>query len=349
MMNRKLYVREDLKDFVPYKVENITKGIKLDANESPYSMDTIIKEEISKWLENYKNFNVYPDSSSTSLGETIAKYYGVGTEQVSCGVGSDQLIDCMIRGVIMPGDVVVYPTPSFSMYQSMITLNHGKGIPVELEEDFSYNTDEMIKACNENNAKLLILCTPNNPTGNSLSLQEIRNIAKQVNCLIMVDEAYGEFSKESAIDLIDEFESLVVLRTFSKAYGLAGLRVGYGIGSIQSIYPIEISKPPYNLNTVTQVVAQTVLENSEIYKKQIEEILYERDNLREALLKLGYNVYPSDTNFLLVECDHFDLAKYLETKEIYIRALNIRGKKMYRISVGTKEQNQVLLQWMREA
>lgn len=349
MMDKKAYIREDLMGFTPYKADHVTGIIKLDANENPYKMDEIVKEKMINWLSEKENFSVYPDSNCQSLRNAIGKHYNVSDNQVVCGVGSDQLIDCLIRGILMPGDAVVYPDPSFSMYQSIITLNHGKGIPVSLNEDFTYNIDTMIKACEKNAAKLLILCTPNNPTGNSLSIDEIRQIARAVACPIMIDEAYGEFNNESAISLIDEFENIVVLRTFSKAYGLAGLRIGYGIGSEKALYPIEISKPPYNVNTFTQVVAETIIDNPDAYKAHIEDMKNERDVIKKALEEMGMKVYPSDANFLLIECDKIELDGYLKTKNIYIRGMNIRGKKMYRISVGTKDQNKLVLESIREA
>ena len=342
-------IREDLRGFTPYTAEHVRGIIKLDANENPYEMDEVVAEKINNWLSEKENFSVYPDSNCDSLRASIANYYKVGANQVVCGVGSDQLIDCLIRGIIMPGEAVVYPDPSFSMYQSIITLNHGKGIAVPLNEDFSYNIEAMIQACNDNDAKLLILCTPNNPTGNSLPLEDIKTIAKRVKCPIMIDEAYGEFKDETVISLIDEFENIVVLRTFSKAYGLAGLRIGYGIGSQKALYPIEISKPPYNVNTFTQMVAQTVIENPDSYKVHVEDMKKERDLMKSALEDLGLKVYPSDANFLLIECDKIELDEYLKTKNIYIRAMNIRGKKMYRISLGTKKQNKLVLDHMREA
>lgn len=349
MMNNKAYIREDLKGFVPYKADHVTGIIKLDANENPYNMDDMIKENVMKWLSEEDSFSVYPDSNCESLRGAIASYYSVDKDQVVCGVGSDQLIDCLVRGILMPGEVVVYPEPSFSMYQSVISLNHAKGVAVPLNEDFTYNIEAMIQACHDNNAKLLILCTPNNPTGNSLPLDDIKRIAGTVKCPVMVDEAYGEFNNESAIDLVDEFDNIVVLRTFSKAYGLAGLRIGYGIGSEKALYPIVISKPPYNVNTFTQMVAQTVIENAAPYKTHVEDMIVEREIIKRSLEEMGLKVYPSDANFLLVECDKIELDEYLKEKNIYIRAMMIRGKKMYRISVGTKEQNKLVLDNIREA
>ncbi len=349
MMNNKDYIREDLKGFTPYKADHITGVIKLDANENPYEMNGGVRENIINWLSEKENFSVYPDSNCEALRGSIAKYYSVDSNQVVCGVGSDQLIDCMIRGILMPGEAVVYPDPSFSMYQSVITLNHGKGIPVSLNEDFTYDIEAMIKACEDHDAKLLILCTPNNPTGNSLSLSDIKKIAKAVTCPIMVDEAYGEFNTESAISLIDEFDNIVVLRTFSKAYGLAGLRIGYGIGSEKALYPIEIAKPPYNVNTFTQMVAQTVIENADSYKSHVEDMKAARESIKKSLEEMRLKVYPSDANFLLVESDEIDLDELLKKKQIHIRAMIIRGKKMYRISVGTKEQNELVLENIREA
>ena len=349
MMNKKTYIRTDLQGFTPYQPGEVPGGVKLDANENPYDMDKKVQNEITSWLTKEESFSVYPDTNADELRDAIAKFYCVNKEQVVCGVGSDQLIDCLIRGVTMPGDRVVYPSPSFSMYQSMIALNHGKGVAVDLEADFSYNIEKMIKACDDHDAKLLILCTPNNPTGNSLSLGEIREIAKRVKCLIMIDEAYGEFTDESAISLVNEFENIVVLRTFSKAYGLAGLRIGYGIGSEKALYPIQVTKPPYNINTFTQMVAKKVIENPETYRNHVQKMKQDREILSRGLTALGVTVYPSDANFLLVDCENIALDQVLKEKNIYIRKMNIRDKQMYRISIGTKEQNEFLLKSIQEA
>ncbi|NLK20504.1 MAG: histidinol-phosphate transaminase [Epulopiscium sp.] len=339
------YIRKELRDFKPYHTPFIPQKIKLDANESPFGLSGNVKEKLINWVKERENLNFYPDTDSTELRRTIASYWNLNMENIILGVGSDQLIDCMMKVFLDPKDKVVMPTPSFSMYSQTTILNHGIPIEVELNEDYTYSWENIIKACRRNNPKLLILCSPNNPTGNILSKVHIEEIAKNVDCPILVDEAYGEFADETGIELINEYPNIVIFRTFSKAYGLAGLRVGYGIGSKEMIDAIYLTKPPYNLSTLSQKIATWVLEDAKSYKKRISYLKNERDDLLEELKKIpDIKVSPSDANFILIETRDLNLDKKLEKRGIFVRSFKgNQNSLLLRITVGYKEQNKMLI------
>lgn len=346
----KEYIRKELKDFKPYHSPFIPQKIKLDANESPFGLSENVKDKLIKWIQEEENLNLYPDTDSTELREALASFWDVNFDNVICGVGSDQLIDCMMKVLLEPGDKVVMPTPSFSMYRPTTILNHGIPIEVKLNEDYTYPIEEIIQSCINNNTKLLILCSPNNPTGNILRNKEIEKIAQTIKCPILIDEAYAEFGNESMIPLVQKYPNVVVFRTFSKAYGLAGLRIGYGIGSKEIIDTIYITKPPYNVGTLSQKIATWVLQDYKIYKERIEYIKSERNYLLEELRKVpNIVVFDSDANFILIETKDTYLGEKLKEKEIFVRSFKgSEGTLIIRITIGNKKENKILIETLME-
>ncbi len=339
------YVRSDLKNFQPYVVEEVDCSIKLDANENPFAMHDCIKKEVEHFIKNNDITRLYPDTNSTVLRNEIASFYNVKKENVVVGVGSDQLIDCLLKGVVSLNDKVVFPNPSFSVYGLMIDLNHGTKVPVELDENFNYNVDDFIEASKD--AVLTIICSPNNPTGNVMSNADIKHLANSVSGIVLIDEAYGEFHHESAIELIDDCENLVVFRTFSKAYGLAGLRIGYGIGSERALMPIEITRPPYNINSYSQTIATICLKNSHCMKEDVKALNEIKQEFYNKMASLSFKLYPSYANYILMEDNH-NIALKLRKKGVLVRTLRIRGKAMIRLSIGTKEEMDVCYKLLKE-
>jgi histidinol-phosphate aminotransferase len=335
------FIKKSLQELVPYHANHIIKGIKLDANENAYGLPSPLKEKLQTL-----DIHRYPDTDSTALLEKLASIYEVATQNVVCGVGSDQLIDCLLRAVLEEGDKVLCPDPSFSMYKLTTKINGGTYVPLPLEEDFSYSTEAYIEAIKTHQPKVTFICNPNNPTGSYLSQQHIRTIADLGIGIVVIDEAYGEFAKESAASLVKEYDNLVVLKTFSKAYALAGARIGYGIGSPAVIDAICRVKPPYNVNVFSQEAALLVLEHQALFDESIQKLCQNRESLYEGLKELGLGVYPSLANFLWVESE-LALDALLEKEEIYIRKLAYNGKPYYRITVGTEEENKTLLEKLR--
>lgn len=347
---RKL-IREQLKSFSAYHVLNQENMIKLDANESPYSLDEKVKNDLVNWINQNENFNIYPDTDSLLLRSKIADFWKVNIDNIICGVGSDQLIDGIMKLFLEPGDKVLIPTPSFSMYKLTTVLNHGEPIEFNLNEDFSFDYKLIIEKYKETKPKLLFLCTPNNPTGNIIEEKHIVNILEAVDCPVIVDEAYGEFSYTSMVKYVNSYKNLIVLRTFSKAYGLAGLRVGYGVANKEMIDYINITKPPYNLNTFSQKVAELVLQNSQEYEKRIDLIVKQRDYIYNKLEDIeGIDVFPSGANFFLIRSKSVDLAEKLKARKILVRSFkndkDLKG--CIRVSVGKEEENELLISSIKE-
>ena len=337
-------IRQDLKGFKPYEVHEEHCKFKLDANESPFGITDAVRKKIITWLENDENLNIYPDTNQVQLRQAVAKFYGLAAEHVVCGVGSDQLIDYLCKVFLNPGDVVLAPSPSFSMYSLSAKLNHGKIVEMPLNSEYTYNVGEIIEAINLHRPKITFLCTPNNPTGCSLSNDEIAQIATNSEGIIVVDEAYAEFSNESMAGQVLKHENVIVLRTFSKAYGLAGARIGYGLACEALIKTLEIVKAPYSLSTLSMLLAVEILNDMPAYKVRISEINAEKLHLMDELKKFGWlKVYPSDANFLFVESER-KIADLFKQNGIMVRQFESKnGLERFRFSVGTKEANEALV------
>lgn len=336
------FLRDRFKEMKPYHSDYITEGIKLDANENPYPIPEEMINHMKNWTE-HMSISRYPDTDSMMLVKAIAKAYEIADENVVCGVGSDELIDCILRSTIEAGDNVLAPTPSFSMYPQFTTLNSGNLIQIPLNEDFTYNVKGILEAIRLYEPKVVFLCNPNNPTGSILSLEDIREVAESSTGLIVVDEAYGEFCEITALPLIREYSHIVVLKTFSKAYSLAGARVGYGIADKEVIDLINTVRVPYNLNIFSQEAATWAIQNRAIFEPIIQNIIKQRDFLYKELQNLELIVYPSHTNFIWLEMSE-NAYLALEETHIYIRKMKYNSKSYYRITVGTKEENESLLE-----
>lgn len=350
MINK--YLRKDLLDFKNYQVNNFDYKIKLDANENPYPHNEEVLEKACNWILEKDSLTRYPDTNNNSLCEKIAEYHGVCRENVTCGVGSDQIIEYIIKAFIEPGDVILVPNPSFSMYQLSNTLNHGKTISYELDEDFSYNIQNIIDLYIKHNPKIVFICSPNNPTGTTISKTALRELLEVVKCPVVIDEAYAEFINESMISDIHRYKQIVILRTFSKALGLAGLRVGYGIASSKMIEAINLCKAPYNLSSFSAKMAELVLDNIDYYMDIVKELQQNKDILFEELKKIPVitDVYPSSGNFILVKVRDKGVVDYLEHFRVLVRGYGYNGRlaNCIRITVGTKEENEILIKWLSE-
>ena len=346
------YIRKDLKDFTPYHAPLKEYDVKLDANENPYLHDEIVINKVKEWLDDCNNIRRYPDTDCNELRNALAKFWQVEKENVVCGVGSDQLIDCILKVFLEPGDKVLMPAPSFSMYKLATKLN--RGIPVEftLNEDFSYDVNKILNLYNEVRPKCVFICTPNNPTGNIMTVEDIEKLLQKIECPLIIDEAYSEYIDDTMIGKFRKYDNLIVLKTFSKAYGLAGLRVGYGIASKSMVDAINIVIPPYHLNALSQFLAKIVIENSQQYDKKIKEIINNRKWLIDNLKEIYYvdKVYPSHANYLLIKVSDADIAAKLEKHKILVRGYGEQGElaNCIRVTVGTEEENEQLIKVMKK-
>ncbi|WP_266205726.1 histidinol-phosphate transaminase [Pontibacter kalidii] len=295
-------------------------------------------------------YNRYPDPHQRKLKTRIAELKGVQPEQIFLGNGSDEAIDLLFRMVCRPGqDSMLHLPPTYGMYEVSANLNDVALQAVQLTDDFQLPVEEVLLNVKPT-TKIIFICSPNNPTGNLIEPESISELLRAFNGLVVIDEAYIDFADaRSWTSRLQEFPNLVVLQTFSKAWGMAGLRLGLAFASPEIIAVLDKIKPPYNINEATQELALQALGREEALRDMIEEIVQERELLMEALPNMPSveTVFPSDANFILVKVkDPNGMYKYLLDKGIVVRnRSSLPGcEGCLRISVGTLEENQQLLQ-----
>ena len=340
------YLRKELQGMVPYEAPYITDGIILNANESPFQLPNEIIEKFSDELKKV-NFNRYPDMTSAALKDSIAHAYGISRENVACGVGSDELLQCLFNAVCDKGDKVVVMNPSFSMYAEYAKIYGAIPVHADANADFSFNLDNMLRAIKDNNPKMVVICSPNNPTGIVVDREDIKKIVSSTDALIILDEAYGEFDDKTNVDLINEYDNLMVLKTLSKLYSGAAIRFGYALSKKDNIDLIDTVRSPYNVNVLTQTMARIIIENKDLYKSRIEYFKEERLHVYNELKNMGIEVYPSHVNFLWMVLSEKVVDELLKNK-IYIRTMKFNGKVYRRVSIGTKEENIKFLKVVRD-
>ena len=328
--------------------------VKLDANENPYGLLPVVREA----LANMEFPHIYPDPESRALRKSLAKVTGVDEDVLLAGSGADELIDLLMRVFLDPNDCIISCPPTFGMYPFDAELNAARCIEVPRNADFSLNVEAIRKTVEEYQPKLLFVTSPNNPDG-SLIPPEVMNELLSLPTLVVLDEAYIEFAGEnlgaslSLIREVPERENLVVLRTFSKWAGLAGLRIGYGAFPKWVMPTLWKSKQPYNVNVAASVAAQASLEHVDELKKYIDLLNAERERLYEELHDIDYlKPYPTRSNFILcqvVDKDALQLKKDLAEKHgIFIRYFNKPGlKDCIRISVGRPQDTDKLLEALK--
>jgi len=343
MINK--FFREDLKTFKPYETEKNTCNIKLDANESFLNFPKELKKELLDSIEKTL-FNRYPDPSSEEICRLYGKYAGTNFKNIIAGNGSDELIQIIINAFIGYKDKVMTLSPDFSMYEIYTKLAGGIHIEFELDNNFKLDTTAFIEKANIENVKLVFISNPNNPTGGVIPEKDLLNIIENINSIVVIDEAYYEFYGKTLIDKIDTYENLIILRTCSKALGLAALRLGFLITNEILLSEIKKAKPPFNVNSITQSVAAVILRNPDFIKNNINIILKERDYLYNALRKIkGIKIYDTSANFILVEgnCTH-DLKEKALNASISIKSFGSpRLKNCLRITVGSRKENEAFI------
>ncbi len=331
------YIKDSFKGLKPYHSALITDGVILNANESPYNPPKEVIDLFKKELEKVE-FNRYPDMDERELCKAIAKHFNIKDTNVTIGVGSDELLDCVFRATIDKGDKVVSFSPSFSMYKVFTELVGGEFVGV-YGDNYLFNVDNLIKEIKNNNPKLVLICSPNNPTGQYLSEKEIRKVIESTNALVLLDLAYIDFSECDYSYIAKDYDNVIVFRTFSKAMSLPSIRCGYAISNEDNIDMINSIKAPYSVTTLSQIMATIAISNYDLYKSQIDLIKSERNRLFDKLKNLGFEVYPSSANFIFVIMDdkYNDL---LLANKIYIRKFK---SNIYRITVGSKKENDMLI------
>jgi len=314
----------------------------LDANEnafgSPYA----------------KHYNRYPDPMQEKLKAAISNIKGVPTQHIFLGNGSDEAIDLLMRIFCEPGiDNVLICPPTYGMYKVSADINNVPVISVNLTPDFQLDVPAIIKAVT-GQTKLLFICSPNNPTGNAMHFDDVEFILNNFRGVVVIDEAYVNYSRQrSYIRLLTEYENLVVLQTFSKAWGLAGIRLGMAFSTTVIVELMNNVKPPYNISQPSQEIALSALENIATVNEQIKITVQERDILSKTLIdqKLAQKVYPSDANFILAKFNEASaLYKKLLEKGIVVRNRSTveQCENCLRITIGTPAENSALVEALKE-
>lgn len=342
MKTLKELTRPNIWNLKPYscarnEYDGVDASVFLDANENPYN----------------NPINRYPDPLQKELKERIALYKGVSPEQIFLGNGSDEAIDLVFRAFCEPGvDNVVAIDPTYGMYQVAADINNVEYRKVLLDSNYQFSANRLL-AATDVRTKMIFICSPNNPTGNEMDSREILKLIEQFDGIVILDEAYNDFSERpSMLASLSDYSNLIVLQTFSKAWGGAAIRLGMGFASPEIIEILTKIKYPYNVNLLTQQKALEILDKREEQKEWVAAILKERGRVAEELLQLPVveKIYPTDANFFLVKVTDADgIYKYLVAKGIIVRNRNTVSLcgNCLRITVGTPAENHTLVEALK--
>ncbi len=341
-----------LKNIAAYRVEGGQQAeIKLNQNESPFDVPMWLKEEImGEFIK--EPWNRYPDILPYRGMQVYADFLGISPDSVMMSNGSNEMLYTIFLACLGPGRKILIPDPSFSLYEKIAMLLQSQIVTVPMRANLDFDLEAIVRTAQDEAVDFIVLSTPNNPTGKSLSFEEIRLIAHSSDAIVLVDEAYIEFSRQrSVLELIDELPNLVVLRTMSKALALAGIRIGFAIAS--PLLMAEIAKPkiPFASSRLAEITLTKVLANYSLVTDAVSYILHERERLFAALLNIdGVEPFLSDTNFLIIRVsDAGTLFQSLQSQGILVR--NVSGyhlmKNCLRFNVGLVDENQRLIEKLR--
>ncbi len=332
-------IRDNVKGLKPYSsardeyVSDGSKMVFLDANENPFE----------------NGVNRYPDPKQRNLKALLAKQKGITEGNILLGNGSDEVLDLLFRAFCEPAlDNIITLPPTYGMYQVLSGINHIENRVVVLKTNFQPDLEGIQNAVDAN-SKLLFICSPNNPTGNTIAAEKIEYLLNSFSGLVIIDEAYIDFSsQESWVSKLSKYSNLVVTQTLSKAYGMAGIRLGICCASEQIIAVLNKIKPPYNVNELTQQRAMERVSNQQTVQEEVSHILSERQTLQDALEEVSFisKIYPSDTNFILVKVDNATHRyEQLVAEGIVVRNRTTQAlcENTLRFTVGTSEENKLLI------
>ncbi len=341
-------VRKNILKLKPYTSarDSFLEGILLDANEN--SLGTVIKDDKNL------NLNRYPDPAQNKVRKKLADYLGIKKSKLFVGVGSDEIIDLLIRIFCTPGkDSVLIPVPTYGMYQVACNINNVNVITVPLKNNFQLDVKEILKNIRKK-TKIIFLCSPNNPTGNILKKNDVIKILKNFNGIVVVDEAYIDFNESnSLINEIDKYNNLVIIRTFSKAWGLAGTRAGYSIADEFITNLLFKIKAPYNLNKFTTNAILEALSNVKKKNSFVKKLNSEKAKLINELKKIKHikKIFSSDANFILFKINNAtEIYNKLAQEGIIIRDRSNQPllKNCLRVSIGTPQENKKFIKTLKD-
>lgn len=343
------FIRPDVRGMTGYTPgEQPRSGsvIKLNTNENPYPPSPRVLEAMAAAAGD--GVRLYPDPLATELRVRAAELYGVDPEQVIAGNGSDEILTMILRACVGAGATVAYPVPTYSLYETLVRICGGEVATVSFASDFALPVDELVAL----QARVTFVCNPNAPSGTQTPLAVLRELAPRLDGLLVVDEAYGDFGSGTALELIADSPNVVVTRSFSKSFSLAGLRIGLAFGQIAVIRELFKVKDSYNLNRVSIAAAAAALADPEWMRANVERIRRTRRRLHDGLTDLGYAVLPSETNFVLARRpgeDQRDVYEALRARGILVRYFATSDlRDALRVTVGTDDEIESLLAAMAD-
>jgi histidinol-phosphate aminotransferase len=319
------------------------RAIQLDKGELPYPPSPKVIEAIAQAAG---GINRYPETLGGSLRPSLAQYTGKSIEQIVIGNGSDDLIELIIKVFVQPQEEVLLPIPTFFVYEFATKVCGGIPVRVKRTESFDLDVDEVINKISDR-TKVIFIANPNNPTANLISRQSLVAILEKAHCIVVVDECYYEFSRETVADLVDDFSNLIVLRSLSKSFGLAGLRIGYAIAQAPIIDYLYRAAQLFPVNQLAIAAANAALNDLDYVKANIQKIEQSKHYLTTELQKLGFNVYPSTTNFLFIGTQGLgitsaELVQFLQQQRIWVADFGLKqglDAHHFRTAIGTEQDN----------
>ena len=357
-------IRKALESFKPYQWEPSTREIarsvglperrivRMDANTSPFIPSTSLKRLASK-IESFR-VNDYPDTSYHDLAAALSRYTGKDPNRLVVTNGADEALDIVSKVYLDPSDEAVIPYPTYSMFRIVTEIIGAKPVLAKRNSDLSLNMSEIKRKINER-TRVVFLCSPNNPTGDSISAETAREIVESTDALVVIDEAYYEFSGKTLADLTDEYDNLAIIRTFSKAFSMAGVRVGYIISSEHTVESFNLVRPPNSLGVISLALAQFALEDRKSMERNVRSIMNERKRCYDLMNELpGIEVYPGEANFVLFKVKNGrakDVNMHLLKKGFVLRdfsdSAGLEG--CLRVTIGTKQDNDAFLKNLKSA
>ncbi len=339
------WVRTTVRD-IPLYYNPKVKAVRMDTSTNVRGPNTVMRDVLVKCMD--MDLNQYPAPYSDGLREALASTYGLKADNFVVGNGSDEALDIIFKSFLEPGETVVAPYPSYVLHGFFARINGGRFVTVDLKPGFQLDSDALLGA----GGKVIILCTPNNPTANAFRRRDVERVVREHDGPVIVDEAYGEFSDASFLPQVDDYDNLIVTRTFSKAYGLAGLRVGYMASNLRMAEVMQRVKIPYSLDRVSEMAAVAALTNRSYVEETVAMVRRERERLSRGLAELGFTVFPSESNFILFRSPRpsAELVSRLAAKGVLIRDFGrLRMlEDCVRTTVGTEELNVMLLTKLKE-
>jgi histidinol-phosphate aminotransferase len=353
-------VQKEVRDLSCYEVKTILgqkseeKIVKMNLNEN-FAMPSEAIEKLL--LDSCRSIDVraYPPPRGSLAIKAISSFLGFSESEISVANGADEIMDLLMKVFVRKGSKVMVVEPSFPMYTFFAQLYGGSKVTVMLEPDFRLNVDAILKKADKD-TRLLFVCSPNNPTGNQFREADIKRLLQEFNGVVVVDEAYADFAPYSVLNWVRDYDNLAVLRSFSKAFGLAGLRLGYLVSNKSIVKYVQRVVGPFNVNAVTQQTIALALEKWSYFKEQISFVVNEREWLMENLTQIdGVTPYPSDANFILFKVTKENLTSAIVTERMENRNVLVKDRghlpllaNCVRVTVGTRNMNETFLSALKD-